>query len=158
MQRVNVRTNLNPNQAEESAVAAAARAGDEPAFAELARRYRYELQVHCYRILGSYDDSEDMVQETFLRAWRRRETYETRSTFRAWLYRVATNACLDFLDHFPHARQAGSRWSVEAPPAALQAALASAGIRPSRFTVQPPGGVLVLPAEENPGHALDTSR
>lgn len=123
MQRVNVRTNLNPNQAEESAVAAAARAGDEPAFAELARRYRYELQVHCYRILGSYDDSEDMVQETFLRAWRRRETYETRSTFRAWLYRVATNACLDFLDHFPHARQAGSRRRVEAPPATPPAAM-----------------------------------
>lgn len=119
MQRVNVRTDLQANQAEESAVAAAARAGDEPAFAELARRYRHELQVHCYRMLGSYDDSEDMVQETFLRAWRRRETYEGRLAFRAWLYRIATNACLDFLDHFPHARQAGPRHGAAALPAAM---------------------------------------
>jgi RNA polymerase sigma-70 factor (ECF subfamily) len=119
VQRVNVRTNLKANQAEENAVAAAARAGDEPAFAELAQRYRYELQVHCYRMLGSYDDSEDMVQETFLRAWRRRDTYQARSTFRAWLYRIATNACLDFLDHWPHARQAVSRPDSAAPPAAM---------------------------------------
>jgi RNA polymerase sigma-70 factor (ECF subfamily) len=115
VQRVNVRT----NKAEENAVAAAARAGDEPAFAELAERYRHELQVHCYRMLGSLDDSEDMVQETFLRAWRRRETYQARSTFRAWLYRIATNACLDFLDHWPHERQVTADPAVVSPPAAM---------------------------------------
>ncbi|MGW0915378.1 RNA polymerase subunit sigma-70 [Streptomyces sp. NPDC002784] len=70
---------------------------DEPSFSELAQRHQRELHVHCYRMLGSFDDAEDTVQETFLRAWRRRETFEGRSTFRAWLYRIATNACLDLL-------------------------------------------------------------
>ncbi|RYJ01252.1 MAG: sigma-70 family RNA polymerase sigma factor [Actinomycetales bacterium] len=70
---------------------------DEPAFSGLVERHRRELHVHCYRMLGSFDDAEDTVQETFLRAWRRRETFESRSTFRAWLYRIATNASLDLL-------------------------------------------------------------
>ncbi|MFF5180448.1 RNA polymerase subunit sigma-70 [Micromonospora sp. NPDC000316] len=70
---------------------------DEPAFTGMANRHRRELHVHCYRMLGSFEDAEDTVQETFLRAWRRRETFEGRSTFRAWLYRIATNACLDLL-------------------------------------------------------------
>ncbi|MGH1564309.1 RNA polymerase subunit sigma-70 [Mumia sp. DW29H23] len=70
---------------------------DEPEFSRLAERHRRELHVHCYRMLGSFQDAEDTVQETFLRAWRRRETFEGRSTFRAWLYRIATNACLDLL-------------------------------------------------------------
>jgi RNA polymerase sigma-70 factor (TIGR02960 family) len=70
---------------------------EEPAFSALAQRHRRELHVHCYRMLGSFEDAEDTVQETLLRAWRRRETFEGRSTFRAWLYRIATNACLDLL-------------------------------------------------------------
>lgn len=70
---------------------------DEPEFSELAARHRRELHVHCYRMLGSFQDAEDTVQETFLRAWRRRETYEGRASFRAWLYRIATNASLDLL-------------------------------------------------------------
>jgi RNA polymerase sigma-70 factor (ECF subfamily) len=76
---------------------AAAKAGDEAAFAALVEPHRRELQVHCYRMLGSFEESEDQVQETFLRAWRRRETFQGRSTFRAWLYRIATNTCLDAL-------------------------------------------------------------
>jgi RNA polymerase sigma-70 factor (ECF subfamily) len=77
---------------------AAARAGDESAFTMLVERYRRELRVHCYRMLGSFDESEDLVQETFLRAWKNLAGFEGRSTLRAWLYRIATNACLDTLD------------------------------------------------------------
>ncbi|RPJ26615.1 MAG: sigma-70 family RNA polymerase sigma factor [Chloroflexi bacterium] len=76
----------------------AARNGDAGQFSELTEPYRRELQVHCYRILGSLHDAEDLVQETFLRAWKRLETFEGRASFRSWLYKIATNACLDFLD------------------------------------------------------------
>jgi RNA polymerase sigma-70 factor, ECF subfamily len=77
---------------------AAARAGDTRRFSELTEPYRRELQVHCYRILGSLHEAEDMVQETMLKAWKRLETYEGRASFRSWLYKIATNSCLDFLD------------------------------------------------------------
>jgi RNA polymerase sigma-70 factor (TIGR02960 family) len=73
----------------------AAIAGDEPAFATLVDRHRRELHVHCYRMVGSFEEAEDLVQETFLRAWRRRDSFEGGPNFRAWLYRIATNASLD---------------------------------------------------------------
>ena len=82
----------------DDAVVAAARAGDEAAFAALVERHRRELRVHCYRMLGSYDEAEDLVQETFLRAWKGLGGFAGRSSLRAWLYRIATNACLDHLD------------------------------------------------------------
>jgi RNA polymerase sigma-70 factor, ECF subfamily len=76
---------------------------DRQDFAALFERHRRELQVHCYRMLGSLDDSEDLVQETFLRAWRGRAGFGSggRSAFRPWLYRIATNACLDVLRRRP---------------------------------------------------------
>jgi RNA polymerase sigma-70 factor (TIGR02960 family) len=74
-----------------------ARAGDEQAFRELTDGYRRELQLHCYRILGSVQDAEDLLQETLLAAWRGLDQFEQRSSVRAWLYRIATNRCLNAL-------------------------------------------------------------
>ncbi len=72
-----------------------ARTGDEEAFGELVASYRRELLVHCYRILGSLQDAEDVLQETLLSAWRGLDGFEERSSVRTWLYRIATNRSLD---------------------------------------------------------------
>ncbi|WP_328747544.1 sigma-70 family RNA polymerase sigma factor [Streptomyces sp. NBC_00285] len=69
----------------------------ETDFGALTERYRREIHVHCYRMTGSYDEAEDLVQETFLRAWRARGGFQGRASARTWLYRIATNACLDLL-------------------------------------------------------------
>jgi RNA polymerase sigma-70 factor, ECF subfamily len=79
----------------------AATAGDEAAFTQLIERYRRELQVHAYRMLGSLEDAQDALQEAFLRAWNGRATYRRQSTYRAWLYRITTNACLRLLERRP---------------------------------------------------------
>ena len=76
---------------------AAAQAGDEIAFRRLVEPYRHALEVHCYRMLGSALDTEDLVQETLLRAWRAIDRFEPRAQIQTWLYRIATNACLNEL-------------------------------------------------------------
>ena len=95
---------------------------DETAFGARVERHRRELHVHCYRMLGSFEESEDLVQETFLRAWRRRETYAGRASVRAWLYRIATNACLDALDKRPRMPTADGEvlWLQPYPDALLE--------------------------------------
>lgn len=83
-----------------------ARAGDGTAFRELTEPYRRELQVHCYRMLGSLQDAEDALQDTLLAAWRGLDGYEGRASLRTWLYRIATNRCLN-------ARRSASRRPAE---------------------------------------------
>src|SRR5216683_4429516 len=101
------------SQHDAAASVAGVRSGDEAAFAALTEPYRRQLHVHCYRMLGSFDEAEDLVQETLLRAWRGRAGFEGRSMVRTWLYRIATNACLDFLESRSRRLQ-----SLESPQAA----------------------------------------
>lgn len=86
---------------EESAVLEALRAGDHAAFSALSERHRRRLRAHCYRMLGSFDDAEDVVQETLLSAWRSRASFQGRSRFATWLFSIATNACLKLLERAP---------------------------------------------------------
>jgi RNA polymerase sigma-70 factor (ECF subfamily) len=119
---------------------------DEAAFAAAVEPHRAELQVHCYRMLGSFEDSEDLVQETFLRAWRKRATFgaDGRLSVRAWLYRIATNACLDVLRTRPRrvmpqqVAPAGDPAAPPPPPADLP-------------WLQPYPDRLIAPAEDEPG-------
>ena len=83
---------------EQSELLRSARAGDQQAFERLVEPYHHEIVVHCYRILGSFEDAEDMLQETLLRVWKHLDLFEGRSSLRTWLYKIATNTCLDALD------------------------------------------------------------
>ncbi len=94
---------------------ARAQEGDEVAFRRLVEGHRRELEVHCYRILGSSQDAEDVVQETFMAAWQGIAGFEARASVRTWLYRIATNRCLDAL------RSARRRPALDVFPATLAA-------------------------------------
>ncbi len=110
--------------AEATALAAAVRAGDQAAFNTLAERHRRELLVHCYRMLGSLHDAEDAVQDAFLRAWRYRESLKEGLPPRPWLYRVATNACLDAIARDERRTTLAAKLAVEAPGAPVHADVA----------------------------------
>jgi RNA polymerase sigma-70 factor (ECF subfamily) len=87
--------------ARERGLLEAARNGDEDAFGRLVEAYRGELHAHCYRMLGSVHDAEDAYQDAMLRAWRAIARFEGRSSFRSWLYKIATNTCLDVIGRRP---------------------------------------------------------
>jgi RNA polymerase sigma-70 factor (ECF subfamily) len=87
--------------ATQTALVLAAQAGDQSAFETLVHAYRRELLVHCYRMLGSLSDADDLVQETLLRAWEKRAALTSPASYRAWLYRIATNLCLNNLRRAP---------------------------------------------------------
>ena len=95
---------------------ARARAGDGEAFRELTDPHRRELQLHCYRILGSVQDAEDTLQETLLAAWRGLGQFEERASVRSWLYKIATNRCLNALRDTGRRPAAAARYQWSAPP------------------------------------------
>src|SRR5271163_5232256 len=99
---------------------ARARAGDRDAFAALVEPHRRELQVHCYRMLGSLQDAEDALQETLLAAWQSFGAFEGRASLRTWLYRIATNRCLNARRSMT--RRPAKEWNIPAvePPEPTQ--------------------------------------
>jgi RNA polymerase sigma-70 factor (ECF subfamily) len=131
--------------------AAVTKALDAGEFARLTEPFRRELLAHCYRMLGSADEAEDLMQETYLRAWRSNGTFEGRSSLRVWLYRIATNACLTAL------RQRGRR--------ALPSGLAGPADDPDAppdpadpevAWLQPIADTLVIPQPEDPATIVAT--
>ena len=126
-----------PSATVDDEVVAALRSGDEAAFAVVTERFRRQLHVHCYRMLGSFDEAEEVVQETFLRAWRARHSFEGRALLRSWLYRIATNACLDVIARRrPQRVVAGDELPWLQPyPTRLLEAVAPSGEEPEALAV-----------------------
>src|SRR3954453_21009784 len=123
---------------------AEALAGDERAFRAVVGPYRRALEIHCYRMLGSIHDAEDVVQDTLLRAWRAFSRFERRSSMETWLYRIATNACLDELEKRP-------RRTVEPyPDERLQGADTSIADPAARYALHEGRQLPSLPATQSP--------
>jgi RNA polymerase sigma-70 factor, ECF subfamily len=99
----------------QTALILSAQAGDRTAFDTLVEPYQRELLVHCYRMLGSVHDAEDLVQETLIRAWEKRATFTSPGSYRAWLYRIATNLCLNVLSRNPRRILPSSRYPATDP-------------------------------------------
>ena len=122
----------------DAATIAAFQSGDADAFTRIAKRHGRELHVHCYRMIGSLDDADDLVQETLMRAWTRRGSYEARAGIRAWLYRIATNVCIDFIrsraarpaDHNDRGAPSYARfpWMQPYPDALLEAPVSDSAL------------------------------
>ncbi|MFI6368380.1 sigma-70 family RNA polymerase sigma factor [Nocardia sp. NPDC050630] len=116
---------------------------DSDEFAARTTPYRRELLAHCYRMLGSVDDAEDLVQETMLRAWRGYGDFEGRASMRTWLYRIATNACLNALEHRRRVLPTGLSEPTADPTQAVHFA-------PETPWLQPMPDVLVTPETSDP--------
>jgi RNA polymerase sigma-70 factor (ECF subfamily) len=135
-----------PPQRSAEELLALARGGDGAAFRELVEPYRRELQVHCYRILGSVQDAEDLLQETLLAAWRGIGGFEARASIQTWLYRIATNRCLNALRAGAHRLHEHAAYQPEVPLP-----------EPSRRRVEPswlepyPDALLDQIADHSPG-------
>jgi RNA polymerase sigma-70 factor (ECF subfamily) len=134
-----------------AAQVAATRTGTGREFAELVEPHRRELQVHCYRMMGSLQDAEDLVQETLLRAWQKRKTFQGRGSFRAWLYQIATFACLNVLAHRARRRLP----TTDSPPADPRVPIAPPHLEPIWLEPFPDD---LLPSEEFAPHALYDQR
>jgi RNA polymerase sigma-70 factor (ECF subfamily) len=122
---------------------------DDGTFAEETEPYRRELLAHCYRLLGSVQDAEDLVQETYLRAWRGYPAFERRSSVRTWLYRIATNACLTALEHHSRRVLPSGLGGPEADPGTVPR---PAG--PDTAWLQPFPDTLVTPGSEDPANIV----